>query len=51
VKETIKSMGGLEATPEALMGIFDLLPYPFLLSKRAGDSWVHAFANKQYTHD
>lgn len=42
-------MGGLEATPEALMGIFDLLPYPFLLSKRSGDSWVHAFANKQFT--
>lgn len=49
--ESIKLIKGLELTPEVLEGVFGLLPYPFLISRRSDDSWVHAFVNRQFTSE
>lgn len=51
MRELVKFLGGFDVSPEALRGVFNLLPYPFLLSRRNGEGWIHPFVNDQFTKE
>lgn len=49
MRDIIKLLYGQDVTPGALDSIFDLLPYPFLISRRIDGLWRHTFVNSQFT--
>lgn len=49
MQDIIKLLYGRDVTPEALDSIFDLLPYPFLISRRLNGLWRHTFVNTEFT--
>jgi two-component system, sensor histidine kinase and response regulator len=49
VKETLPLPNHQKITIETLQGVFELLPYPFLLSRKHSGTWVHSAANRHFT--